>query len=127
VDVGFSRANRHLVLLAVSVSGAVLADVLLFLPQGCTTMVLELPGADPINSAVPSFGMTETYGFPTCAVPEVATSRAGRLAVRCCTAIRASSSAALTSIRRQAKVRGTSSRHWLSEPSNRRIAGVPKW
>lgn len=60
VDVGFRRAARCQILPAVGVSGAVLAGVLLFLSKGCTAMVSELPGADPITSAASGFGMPET-------------------------------------------------------------------
>jgi fatty-acyl-CoA synthase len=65
VDIGFTRADRPLVSLPISVSGAMLAGVLPFLHLGCTLRVLEQPSAELIISAIRTFRPTYMASVPT--------------------------------------------------------------
>jgi fatty-acyl-CoA synthase len=65
VDIGFTRTDRPLVSLPMSVSGAMLAGVLPFLHLGCTLRVLEQPSPELIISAIRRFRPTYMASVPT--------------------------------------------------------------
>ncbi|TYL54973.1 long-chain fatty acid--CoA ligase [Nocardioides sp. BGMRC 2183] len=65
VDVGFSKDERALVSLPISVSGAMLAGVLPFLHLGCSIRLLEAPEPQLIADAIRDWRPTYMANVPT--------------------------------------------------------------
>lgn len=65
VDIGFSRHDRPLVSLPISVSGAMLAGVLPFLHLGCSIRLLERPDPQLIADAIREWRPTYMANVPT--------------------------------------------------------------
>ncbi len=65
VDIGFTRHDRPLVSLPISVSGAMLAGVLPFLHLGCSIRLLERPDPQLIADAIREWRPTYMANVPT--------------------------------------------------------------
>ena len=65
VDIGFSSADRPLISLPISVSGAMLAGVLPFLHLGCTLRILEAGTPEAIAAAIRDHRPTYMASVPT--------------------------------------------------------------